>query len=172
MDFEPFMIKNFYSKDLVDLVNLQLSELKKQSEQSGSIQTEYELFNRLEFHDHPLFRALHLLQQKRIEDVLKRPLIPSYVFASMYFEGKGKCPRHTDRPQCRYTVDVCFNQKKPWTFFAEHEGKTFSFDMEPGDALILSGTDHPHWRENIQEDNFCDLAFFHYVDTDFKGDLS
>lgn len=173
--FEPKLIKNFYSEDMVALAQMQINLLKAAG--LGEID---EQFNRRWFHKHPLFVALHELQKKKVEEIIGRPLKLSYCGVSMYFEGTGKCDRHTDRPQCKYTVDVCFNQKEPWPFFAETEQPATAWEtekivhkliMEPGDAIILSGTDHPHWREPIQPGNFCDLVFFHYVDADYSGSL-
>lgn len=166
-NFDPILIKNFYSHDLVELAQKQLDAIKT----TQLSETDNAEFNRFYYHDHPFFVALHELQQKRVQKILNRELRRSYCFASMYFAGTGKCPKHTDRPQCKYTVDVCFNQKEPWPFFVESP-QLHKFSMEPGDAIILSGTEHPHWREPIQSGNFCDLVFFHYVDPDFTGSLT
>lgn len=169
MNFEPTIIKNFYSEDMVALVQYQMEVLKRN--RMGTVDTK--VFKRLEFHEHPMFKALHELQKARVEIFLERKLKISYNFAAMYFEGEGECPPHTDRPQCKYTVDVCFNQKQPWRFFAKNsKGVIQYFDMQPGDAIILSGTEHEHWREKIQPGNFCDLVFFHYVDTNFDETLN
>lgn len=165
--FRPFVVKGFYSKEMIELLQLQISLLKN----DPSIQIDDEIFKRKEAHNHSLFSALHFLMRERIENLLDRNLKNTYTFASMYFEGAGECPKHVDRPQCKYTVDLCIGQKQVWPFFAEFGGEKLEFHLEPGDALILSGTDHPHWREKIQDGNFCDLAFFHFVDRNFNGGL-
>lgn len=166
--FRPFVVKGFYPKELIELLQVQCEHLKH----DPSLDTDTEVFKRRQAHNHPLFSVLHGLMLERVEKLLNRELKPSYVFASMYFTGAGECPKHTDRPQCKYTVDLCIGQKEVWPFFAEVDGKTERFDLEPGDALILSGTDHLHWREKIQDGNFCDLAFFHFVDRSFQGGLN
>lgn len=166
--FEPFIIKNFYSKELIELLQLQCQNLIS----DPNVPVDEKEFKRKFVHRHGLFEALHFLMNDRMEKVLKRKLKPSYSFVSMYFESNGFCPKHTDRPQCKYTVDLCIDQKKPWSFFAENtKGETLKFDLEIGDALILSGTDHVHWREKIQKKNFCNLAFFHFVDQNYQGGL-
>lgn len=167
--FEPVLLENFYSQDMMDLIRMQIDELKKRP--CASIDTE--MFFRKQFHNEALFIALSMLMVPRLELLLGRKIKPSYNFASCYDEGKGKCPRHTDRPQCKYTVDLCVSQRKPWEFNAVGEdGAERSFFMEPGDAILLSGTHHEHWRPDLQADNFCDLVFFHFVDHDYEGDLS
>ncbi len=166
--FDPFVVRGFYSEDLLGLIRMQLSNLK--AEQGPE---DHQIFHRREYHDHPLFQALHQLMVPRIERYLKRPVKPSYVFTALYFSGKGQCPPHRDRPQCRYTVDICLDQAYAWDFVAKNrEGSARSFLLRPGDAIIMSGTHHEHWRPTrLAENNFCDLAFFHFVDPDFGGSL-
>lgn len=170
--FKPFVVKGFYPKELIELLKLQVSNMKA----DDFADVDNSVFYRKQVHNHPLFQALHHLMVDRVSKILNRPLVASYVFTSMYFEGAGECPKHVDRPQCQYTVDLCIDQREIWPFFAETEpGNPQSvqkFELEPGDALILSGTEHPHWREKIQPGNYCDLAFFHFVNPDFQGDLS
>jgi len=164
---EPVLVKNFYSSDMIALMQKQMDVLKREAKFQDN-----DRFHRLEYHNHPLFKALHELQIQKAKDLFQADIKPTYCFASMYFEGEGYCPKHTDRPQCKYTVDLCVNQVKPWSFFAECGDRQYEFLMEPGDAILLSGTDHPHWRDKIQPDNFCDLVFFHYVDQDFQGEMN
>ena len=64
-------------------------------------------------------------------------------------------------------IDLNANQKEPWAINVDGE----DYFLNPGDALLYSGTDHWHYREKIQENNFCDLAFFHFVPINFEGEL-
>jgi hypothetical protein len=121
-------------------------------------------------------------------------LKPSYSFISAYDTGVGKCPVHTDRPQCYYTIDVCINQNRPWPIYVNSEDKFLAtrlslggtyeesmlaevmstskeYILNTGDALCYSGTHHPHWRKPIDLDQYCDLVFFHFVGIDFTGSL-
>ena len=161
---KPTVIRNFYSTDLLKLLQLQCEQLRKSS------QCEYDgtIFFRKQVHNHPMFKALHgFIDSDFLFSVFGEEVKKTYVYVSMYDEGKGICPGHKDRPQCKYTIDLCINQKEPWAINVDGE----DYFLNPGDALLYSGTDHWHYREKIQENNFCDLAFFHFVPINFEGEL-
>ena len=170
VNFNPIVIKNFVDPDLIRLLQHQCTSLAL----APDTPRDDKIFNRKQVHNDPIMSVVHLMIIERTEEFLKRKLKPSYNFTSLYFEGAGACPKHTDRPPCRYTVDLCINQKKPWPLFAVGEdGKEYKSELEIGDAMILSGTNHEHWREPMQgEDNFCHLVFFHFVDLDYVGGLN
>jgi hypothetical protein len=96
-----------------------------------------------------------------------RPVKKSYVFGALYGD-QGVCPVHTDRAQCKYTLDLCVSQREPWALYVDGD----AYFLEENDALFYSGTDSPHYRDRIQPGNHCNLIFFHYVDEDFDGPLS
>lgn len=125
-------------------------------------------FNRWFWHNLPLLRRLHYSAALAsiAEKVFPEPVKPSYVFLSMYGDG-GICPLHTDRPQCKYTIDLCISQKEPWPIYVNDQ----PYILEPNQALAYSGTDHPHYRNEIDKGNFCNLAFFHYVPVSFEGNI-
>lgn len=125
------------------------------------------VFQRHHFHNPSFLTLIHEALVPMASQVFREKVKASYVFLSLYGD-KGICPKHTDRPQCRYTFDLCISQGKPWGIFVE--GKEYF--LEEGDALCFSGTDQEHWRDPIQKKNFCDLAFFHFVPESFKGNLS
>jgi hypothetical protein len=191
MNFKPFLIKNYLPSNMLVMFQKHVEELKK----SGSTLTSDNLFNRFTANDDPKFT---LFQNKFVAptlvDLLDWPLKPSYNFLSCYLPGQGECPVHVDRSQCFVTIDVCLNQSRPWPLyvnssrnFSNNGGNSFfkndieererikqaseEFIMEPGDALCYSGTNHAHWRKRIDEDNFCDLIFFHFVHVSFVKDL-
>lgn len=124
------------------------------------------VFHRHHFHNPPALACLRELLVPQACEIFGEKVKPSYVFLSLYGD-KGVCPPHTDREQCKYTIDLCIAQQKPWDIFVE--GRAFT--LEEGEALCFSGTDQQHWREPIEPDNFCDLAFFHFVPVGFKGSL-
>jgi len=164
---KPFIIKNFYSKDLLDLLNFQVAQFKSDLGRSMGVEEERRIFFRKQVHSPALFKALHLLMTDRAHEFFGEKVKPSYAFVSMYDDERSICPLHTDRDPCKYTVDLCLNQKNPWGIFVNGE----EYFLEKGDALIYSGTDHPHYRNLIEKDNFCDLAFFHFVPETFNGSL-
>ncbi len=169
--FEPVLVKNYLSADLIEFFNMVVEQVKR----SPGVQFDEKEFNRKFVHNMPLFVDVHrqmiLPRMQAFLDTVKpgSQIKPSYNFLSMYFKSKGVCPKHTDRPQCKYTVDICLNQKEPWGLSVLDK----EYFLQPGDALIYSGTHHEHFRENkIQDENFCDLIFFHFVDKDFDGELN
>lgn len=187
---KPFLIKNFF--DATELMPIQryLQRLKE----SQNMAQDSKLFNRLCAIDDPLSMKLHHTHAWEVaRRVFPEELKPSYSFISLY-EKEGVCPLHIDRPQCYYTIDVCINQAKPWPLYVNSQEKFLSYPiylerqyetalvdevkatsteflMNPGDAICYSGTHHPHWRNPIDADNFCDLIFFHFVKSSFDGVL-
>lgn len=92
---------------------------------------------------------------------------PSYNFISLYTPGQGICPKHTDRPQCKYTLGICVNQNDVWPINIAGD----DYLLNEGDCIIYSGTDHEHYRNKLDEGKYCELIFFHFVDSDFEGEL-
>jgi hypothetical protein len=176
---KPFVIKNFFDVKMIKLLQFQVDLLKK-----SNIQRDDSVFHRKQVHNHPLLKVLHEQMTEEANLLFSEKLKPSYVFLSMYFEGQGQCPIHVDRPQCYRTIDVCLNQKKVWPIYVNHEHEydekniglikvhATAYELEIGDAVCYSGTHHPHFRNGSDSDNFCDLAFFHFVQEDFQGDLN
>lgn len=184
----PIVIKEFFSKDMMALLKFQVKKIKE----SGQCQVDNKFMFREYWQNHPLFRALH--QTYCLEQANKlfgEEVKPSYSYLAMYFESKGVVPLHVDRPPCKYTIDVCLEQREEWPIFVNDQDKmtlTDCFEMsedqkqqikdrstpyilQPGDALCYSGTDHPHWRSPIQEGNQSTLVFFHYVPINYQGGL-
>lgn len=164
---EPYVIKNFFSEDLMDLLRFQVSVFKSEAGPGVGVENDREVFFRKQVHNPHLFRALHALMKKRACETFGEEVKPSYVFVSMYDDDRAICPLHTDREQCKYTIDLCLDQKEPWEIFIND----VAYLLEPGDAVVYSGTDHPHYRNRIAKGNFCDLAFFHFVPKSFSGGL-
>lgn len=164
---KPFIIKKFFSEDLMDLLRFQVSIFKSDSGAAIGVENDREVFFRKKIHSPHLFKALHNLMGERASKAFGEEVKPSYVFVSMYDDDRSICPLHTDREPCKYTFDLCLDQKEPWEIFINDE----AYILEPGDAVAYSGTDHPHYRNQIKKGNFCDLAFFHFVPVEFNGGL-
>ncbi len=135
-------------------------------------------FNRWFWHNLPVLVTLHHSKEliAKASEVFGEEVKPSYAFLSMYGPD-GVCPLHTDRPQCKYTIDMVVRQDAQWPIYVLAAGETEarSFLLNEGDALAYSGTDHPHHRLPMDKDSkatFCDLVFFHFVPINFFGDLS
>lgn len=162
---EPLQISKFFHEDIMYLIRKQIEYIK-----SGNDVDAYEevgQFNRLARHNDPFFCEIHHMIKDRVSKLIGAEIIASYNFTSMYFVGQGICHKHTDRPQCKYTLSVCINQDEIWPI--NISGK--EYNMECGDAVLYSGTDNVHYRNKIQDGNYCDLIFFHFVPVDFEGHL-
>lgn len=161
----PKVVKNFFHEDVMYLIRKEIEWMKSGGD--PEVAADREIFNRLHRHNSPFFAAIHEMITARASSFIGENVKPSYNFTSMYFTGEGKCPFHTDREQCKFTVDLCVNQNEPWPI--NIAGRDYI--LHPGDAVIYSGTDHLHGREAIQPGNYCDLVFFHFVPLSFRGNL-
>jgi hypothetical protein len=93
-----------------------------------------------------------------------------------------------DAPQAKYTLDICIDQSQPWKIHFSKvvpwleagigdddwenlikNDPTLAFEshaLEPGEAILFSGSSQWHYRDPIQalgRNTFCDLLFFHYI---------
>lgn len=181
---DPFVVRQFFEPGILHKLQLLTSKLK--NPKNAFLDDTY--YMRYAAHNQPLVDLLHSeVVAKRTFELFGEKLKPSYSFVAMYLTGKGIVPIHVDREQCYLTVDVCINQKEVWPIYVNHK-ETFNNErdndlrerlrngsdkylLNPGDAVCYSGTMHPHYRDRIQEGNWCDLAFFHFVKEDFQGSL-
>lgn len=182
MHHKPFIVKNLIKHDVLKQWQAIIEEMKS----SKLLQSDTIIPNRKYFFNHPFFQHLHQnyftpLALKHFKEDLK----PTYSLAIFYEQGKGFLPLHADKPQCYLTVDLCLNQRQQWPIFINDEDvlspdQFFDFEkiseeqkdqyrnnskpyyLNPGDAIFYSGTQCAHWRNTIQEDNFCDVILFHF----------
>lgn len=165
------------SIDIIKLENVLTSEeFKDAKEKINSLwkkrhivmDEDSDMFFRWQAHNVPFLINLHKKLLPLVCEKFNKKLKRSYVFLSMYKIGEGFCPVHKDRPQCRYTLDLCLDQKEPWPIYIDDQ----EFMLNENEAMLYSGTEHFHYRNKIQKDNYCSLAFFHFVDEEFELDLN
>jgi hypothetical protein len=161
----PKVIKGFFTEEQLKAIKDEIAFMKEGND--PQVESEYGEFNRRYRHNNPLFKEMHYEIADKVSLLLGTKVKPSYVFCSMYHPSIGICPPHVDRPQCKYTLDVCINQKEPWAINIAG----VDYYLEESEAMLYSGTDHWHYRDKIQEGNYCDLVFFHFVHHDFTGPL-
>jgi hypothetical protein len=162
----PTVKKQVFHEDLLYLIRKEIEYLK--TRQDPEVHEDNEDFYRLYRHNDPFFKEVHHMIAERFSQWVGEKVKPSYCFASMYKPGEGKVKKHTDRPQCKYTLDICINQNYPWAINVAGA----NYMLEAGDALVFSGTDHVHYRpDRLNADNYCDLIFFHFVPVNFEGRL-
>jgi hypothetical protein len=124
-----------------------------------------EQFKRYYINGLSLFRDLHLDLNPWLEKTLNRKTKPSYTFYVEYEDG-GFCPKHKDRPPCKYTITICLKQSSPFPLWIEGE----SYYMDENSLLLYSGTDHLHERIMVKE-GYTRLILLHYVDWDYQGEM-
>jgi hypothetical protein len=162
----PQVHKQVFHEDIMYLIRKEIAFLK--SGKDSKVGVDDKEFFRLYHHNDPFFKQIHHMITDRVSALVGEAIRPSYCFTSMYFVGQGQCPEHVDRPQCKYTLDLCVNQNEPWPI--KVAGRDYL--LNEGDALVFSGTDHIHSRPPMQPNNYCDLVFFHFVPIGFTGDLN
>lgn len=118
-------------------------------------------FKRKGAHNLPFFIYIHKQLEEVASEIFGEPVKASYNYLSLYNEN-GVCPFHTDRPQCKFTIDYCIDQDQTWDIYVDDKNYT----LKPNDALCYSGTDSPHFREKIKG-KYCWLVFFHFVPVNF-----
>lgn len=133
--------------------------------------------SRTSTNDHPLMRLIHSQLLNFIQEIVARPLKPSYTFTATY-DNQSNLPRHTDRPQCVWNVSLLFGSTpeeiplSTWPLFVEVGNTTHKLELEAGDGGLYSGIKHPHWRDRMPNNlKTVTGAFLHYVESDFQGDL-
>lgn len=172
---QPQVIKSFSDAVFADLKQ-HINEVRRLFDWPGieyhdKGEKEDQLFNRWCWHNLPLLRKLHNSPEliKMASDLAGMQLQPSYAFLSMY-GPEGICPKHVDRPQCQFTIDLCISQDAPWPIYVEEK----PYILEEGQALFYSGTGQEHFRKAMKEDSkatYCNLAFFHFVPVEWQGTL-
>lgn len=135
-------------------------------ERAGALR--YEAWGRRRIrHNDPFAALLHREVRPRVEEVVGHPVKPSYSFLACYGKG-GRVPAHTDRPQCRYTLDLCLETGgTPWPLYVDGE----PYLVAPNEAIVYRGCELTHFRETKPARTRARLAFFHFVDPDFDGPL-
>lgn len=182
-DFRVRHLKEFLSPELLE----EIRAISKSLSPSELELHEAVNFGRWVVHDHPRLVEIQRNLTNLVSDLAGEAVEPCYNFLSMYSQ-LGRCPIHMDAPQAKYTLDICINQSQPWDIhfsqivpWPEHglvgddwddhirndPAMAFeSFALEPGEAILFSGSSQWHYRDPIPATGskaFCDLLFFHYI---------
>jgi len=127
-------------------------------------------------HNEPMARFYHAPLYNLISRFVPERTKPSYCFAAHYQAG-ARLERHTDRPQCVWNISVAVDSapestcETAWPLFIESRGTPYPVRLGPGDGVLYSGTRNPHWREAQPDRQVSTLMFYHFVPSDFSGDL-
>jgi len=124
----------------------------------------------------PLSRLLHQLAEPTVKALVPVPVKTSYSFTSAYEPGTN-LPAHTDRPQCVYNISMMLSSTPRrslagWPLWIRRNGQDNPIALEPGDAVLYSGTQDLHWRDKMPPGFVSVLGvFMHFVPEDFTGPL-
>lgn len=157
----PIVIKNFLSKDEKNLLSetgkIFLRSNKRWFEPLGASPYYYSMY---------VTEAILKLKKKTIEEKLNKELLPTYSFSRIYTKY-DELKKHTDRPECEYSVTVFVDScgTYDWPIYMDNK----AYHLSPGDAVIYKGCDFLHWREEFLGDWHYQI-FLHYVDK--KGQYS
>jgi hypothetical protein len=155
----PILVKKLFTKE----IHKEIVEYLKS--QAYNVQSDDTGFNRTYAHNNRFFYKIHEQIVDFASKVFKQKVRQSYNFLSMYGRN-GVCPYHTDRPQCKFTIDYCIDQDETWPIYIDNK----EYNLEPNDAICYSGVDSPHFRKKIPG-FYCNLVFFHFVTDEFNGRL-
>lgn len=112
----------------------------------------------------PAFDALLATLVPRIGAVAGEPVLPTYSFARVYFEGQELQP-HRDRPSCEHSVTVHLSSSSPsdWPIcFDTPDGSTVELSVNPGDGVAYRGIERAHWRGPCPVEWYAQV-FLHFV---------
>ncbi len=130
-------------------------------------------WGRHDWHKPSFLLGPHAALVAQASEIFGEPVKASYSYAVLY-GSDGVCSGHIDRPQCKYTIDLCVDQVEPWAIYIgvdkqDRIGEPYALDV--GEALCFSGTDQWHYRKPISSGNWVAQAFFHFVPLSFRGSL-
>lgn len=97
-----------------------------------------------------------------IENILGEPLLPTYSYARLYSNG-DILAKHTDRPACEISITLQLGKSHEYSWPIYMGG--FEYVLEEGDAVLYSGCDVEHWRDECKgpEGYFSGQVFMHFV---------
>jgi hypothetical protein len=154
-------------------------------------------------YSHPQYLKIHNGVRKKLEKELGRKLYNTYYYDRYYFPGQ-ELTKHADRDACEISVSIHIStnlpdDQKDWPFKIKTPdtytdpkkkdtilvpGEERALVLNPGDGIIYSGCDRPHWRDampgesketlmkkkkkifgkkNVPEEYYYHQIFFHYV---------
>ena len=134
--------------------------------------------NRYKAHNEPMSRFLHYECLPLIEKIVGKSMKPTYTYLSAYVKG-ADLPPHTDRPDCEYTVSFVVDKPEGsnWNIYVhkpqqevKHKGRYDEkppleecepVDCDAGGLMLFQGTDHIHFREELEGD-YYNVLLLHY----------
>ena len=160
-DFKFKVIKNFLSKDELDLLSI-YGEIKHRINGDSFDFVQNNNWDTYYYGD-PIMESLLYKKKHIIEKEVNLNLLGTYAFWRMYTKF-SELKKHTDRPACEISVTVNINSDgTEWPIYMDGE----AMNLNIGDAAIYLGCEVEHWRDPFSGD-YQMQAFLHYVNKDGK----
>ena len=131
--------------------------------------------NQYAAHREPLAEWIHQIVAEALAPAFSVPVKPSYSYLCVY-KGGATLDRHTDRPQCEFTVSLCVDAStggERWPLYVESpvDEALVEVHLRVGDAIIFKGRELPHFRRDLPSGESFTSILFHFVETSYEGGL-
>ena len=183
-DFVPRLIEGAIDVKTLD----EIREFIRSFDDQQLEQHELLTFGRLILHNQEYISTLQKQLSETVGEAVNEPVEPCYNFLSLY-NNLGVCQVHMDAPEAKWTLDICVDRTAPWPIHisqVRNWPEAFvqtqddwqlqiksdpaihfaSYETNPGDGLVFSGSSQWHYRDRIprtSQQNLCHLIFLHYV---------
>lgn len=155
-NFKSKIIKNFLSKEELKLIK-EYCVMKHR--------TNFFYFDDIQsvnrdtgFYADTLMESLLINKKHIIEREINLELLPTYSYWRVY-SMFANLEKHKDRPPCEISATIMIDaDKSNWPLKIEG----VSYNLNPGEALIYSGTESWHERDEYEGDYHIQ-TFLHYV---------
>jgi len=188
-DFQARLHHHLFTQEQFDTIRAAVRSIKPDALETHELLRH----GRYVVHDLPMLADIHAAMAPIVSELVGEPVEPMYSFIALYNQN-GVCPVHLDAPISKWTLDLCVEQSEPWPIaFSEVDPWPEEFDpgmqgweeyirssaghrfssmsMEPGQAVVFSGSSQWHYREPLRSpcaDSHCDLLFLHYITAGMK----
>ena len=161
-DFKYKIIKNFLSKDEIDLFSF-YCEIKHRTNLTD-FDVQQNNVGDTAYYGDSIMESLMLKNKNLIEKESGKKLLPTYAFWRCYTKYSD-LKNHKDRPSCEISATINISgDGTSWPIFMDGTPLT----LNVGDAAIYLGCEVEHWREEFKGD-YQFQAFLHYVDKEGKN---
>lgn len=184
-DFKVVDVPKVFDDDTLAAIRRSIEALPQEAARTNEV----EQFGRVLARNQPLHAELHKTLAPMVGELVGEPVEASYNFLSLYSEF-GVCEPHMDAPNAKWTLDVCIDQTRTWPIHfsqvvdwpeesdahlltdwkaAIRSNPDLRFearDLEPGRAVVFSGSSQWHHRDPMPEaapGDHCHLLFFHFL---------
>jgi hypothetical protein len=127
-------------------------------------------------HNEPVARFIQRQLTPAVSALAGRAVKPSYAYVTAC-QGGALLERHTDRPQCEYTLSICLDFVPetsgtcPWSINLDVGNRTLRILQRPGEGLLFRGRRIVHHRDKLASRSSVTNVLLHYVDAGFAGSL-